>query len=507
MKLGYSALVEAYGLSCLPHYRTSEISTRVKGQQLAGEHDGQLVYRFEPKYQPDDTLIGQLEFALKYDGINLEILKALVGNTKAAPDLEKWLRDSPTSIYARKAGYLYEWLTGHELATSGTPNAAYIDLLDADAYVVSTAPLKNRRYRVNDNLLGTPSYCPMVRRTETIASYQGKNIDARIRELIEPQSEDLIERAVGFLYMKETQSTFQIEREKPSPDKVRRFVELLARAPTIPEITEQTLVEVQNAVIDPRFQEFSYRPKQTWVGDALGEHRVHIEYIPPAPGDLPDLMTGLLELIARTKRSASDAVAAAAACSFGFVYLHPFNDGNGRTHRFLIHYLLERDGFTPENTIIPVSAAMLATPKQYRSALNAFSKPLMRRLKFRYAADEIDVANNYSDYYRYFDATAQTEYLYEAIDRAVAVDLREEIEFLIAFEKARTAIDAEFDLPSKELSLLIRTCVDNVCRLSKTKREKFFPGLSDEEVSRIEEILQEAFAEHAKLRASRTSAG
>ena len=37
----------------------------------------------------------------------------------------------------------------------------------------------------------------------------------------------------------------------------------------------------------------------------------------------------------------------AAAIAFGFVFVHPFEDANGRIHRFLIHNILARSRFTP----------------------------------------------------------------------------------------------------------------------------------------------------------------
>src|SRR3990167_6615910 len=68
----------------------------------------------------------------------------------------------------------------------------------------------------------------------------------------------------------------------------------------------------------------------------------------------------------------------AAILAFGFVFLHPFEDGNGRIHRFIIHYVLSKRKFTPEGVIFPVSAVMLNNSKQYDETLELFSKPLMK---------------------------------------------------------------------------------------------------------------------------------
>ena len=39
-----------------------------------------------------------------------------------------------------------------------------------------------------------------------------------------------------------------------------------------------------------------------------------------------------------------DKVAITAILTFSFTIIHPLSDGNGRTHRLLIHYLLEKFG-------------------------------------------------------------------------------------------------------------------------------------------------------------------
>lgn len=87
------------------------------------------------------------------------------------------------------------------------------------------------------------------------------------------------------------------------------------------------------------------------------------------------MMQGLVEL--EQKTNDSPVVVRAAMIAFGFVFIHPFLDGNGRIHRFLIHDMLTRDGLAEQGLIIPVSANMLNNMKDYDAALEDFSKPLM----------------------------------------------------------------------------------------------------------------------------------
>ena len=44
--------------------------------------------------------------------------------------------------------------------------------------------------------------------------------------------------------------------------------------------------------------------------------------------------------------------------AFGFVYIHPLADGNGRVHRFLFNDILRRDGVLPESVILPISSVI-----------------------------------------------------------------------------------------------------------------------------------------------------
>ncbi len=72
-----------------------------------------------------------------------------------------------------------------------------------------------------------------------------------------------------------------------------------------------------------------------------------------------------------------DAIIAAAVLAFGFVYIHPFQDGNGRIHRYLIHHVLARRGFNPPGIHFPVSAAFLERIDEYRESLESYSRRLL----------------------------------------------------------------------------------------------------------------------------------
>ncbi|MEA3176387.1 MAG: hypothetical protein QOF42_3798, partial [Gammaproteobacteria bacterium] len=72
------------------------------------------VLTFKAEFAPESTLAGDLQFAFQYEGVNLQVLDALFARCGAAP-LEEWLTESPTSAYARRAGFLFEWLTQKSL--------------------------------------------------------------------------------------------------------------------------------------------------------------------------------------------------------------------------------------------------------------------------------------------------------------------------------------------------------------------------------------------------------
>lgn len=191
----------------------------------------------------------------------------------------------------------------------------------------------------------------------------------------------------------------------------------------------------------------------------------------------------------------------AAIVAYAFVFLHPFEDGNGRIHRFLIHNILALGGFwrpSEEVMMLPVSAAMLKNPDDYDASLEAFSRPLMPLVDYSLDEDgRMTVRNNTAVWYRHIDMTPQVEALFGFIEKTIDSELASELAFLARYDRAKTAIQAIVDMPDRQIDLFIRFCLQNHGRLSNAKRASHFTFLADDEVARMEEAVQDADGEDA----------
>ena len=49
----------------------------------------------------------------------------------------------------------------------------------------------------------------------------------------------------------------------------------------------------------------------------------------------------------------------AVVIAFGFAFIQPFEDGNGRLHRNIIHHVLAKRKFSQQGIIFPISASIL----------------------------------------------------------------------------------------------------------------------------------------------------
>jgi len=370
----------------------------------------------------------------------------------------------------------------------------YVKLLDSDQYYTTSPARKVRRQRVNDNLLGDTRFCPIIRRTDRLQAFEAADLSKRCEQVVSAYSPELLKRALSYLYTKETKSSFEIEHIKPSSKRTERFAALLQLAEREDFCARDQLIDLQNRVADPRYRDSSYRTSQNYVGETVAWQRERIHFACPKPEDLPGLMAGLIATHNRMQEGRVHAVVHAAAIAYGFVFLHPFEDGNGRIHRFLIHNILARRGFTPDGIMFPVSACMLGQPGDYDASLEAFSRPLMTLVE--YSLDKrgrMTVENDTARWYRYIDMTAQAEALFRFIEQTIDTELVGELAFLANYDETKSAIQEIVDMPDRQIDLFIRFCLQNNGRLSKGKRASYFTALSEDEIARMEKAVQSAY--------------
>ncbi len=491
--VGYTWLVEAYQLKTRPHWRQSFIKSNVQSRETLNRAD-HVQQNFRQSYAPENTILGHLEFALRYEGINLEILSRLFiqdGKTQ----LETALQKSARTPILRRLGFLYEGLTNTQLNVPDTnKKSAYIKLADNTLYVNYNKPVRSERFRIENNLIGSFQFCPIVRRTPTIQKFLEQDLAGEVNRALTRYNPRSLERAAAWLYLKETQYSFDIEREKPSGNKTERFMQALREASDPQPVTQERLCLLQNIVVDARFREGGYRNSQNYVGRELNNGLHRVDFLPPRPEDIPSLMK---DWVAWTNHLAEEdgiaAPIAAALAAFSFVFLHPFMDGNGRIHRFLVHEVLTRRGFTPRGFILPVSAVMKARLDEYIGALEAFSKPLKRLSDYYPITPDIPARGNDALLYRYFDATPQVEFLLLCLKQVIEKDLEQELQFLLKRDALYAKLNEEFDWPGTALDKFIIFVHQNQGKLSKAKRDKYFSYLEEAEILRFEELYGDVF--------------
>ena len=489
---GYTALVERFDLDVIPNWHTSHVLTRGVHRR---DSDGDTVTEHYPAtYWPGDGVGDHLEFALKYDGTNLGILAALFD--RAAPEVHAYVRAKPTGIYARRVWYLYEFLTGNRLPVEDLPpRGSYVELLDSAAYY-TTPNRRVRRQRINDNLLGDSRHCPTVRRTDALREHEAADLRGRCREVASGFPQRLVSRALGYLYEKETKSSFAIENVELDSSRTERFVRLLQDAERRDHCQHEALIDLQNRIVDPRFRDADYRESQNYVGQSLGLNREVVHFVGAKPASLASLMEGLIGAHQRMEAGNVHPVVHAAAVAYAFVFIHPFEDGNGRIHRFLIHNILARRAFTPPGMVVPVSAAMLNRPGDYDASLEAFSRNLMPLVDHSLDNDgRLTVHNETTQWYRYMDLTPQVEALFHFLAHAIDEELAPELAFLARYDESKSAIQEIVDMPDRRIDLFIRLCVQNGGRLSASKRASQFAMLAEAEVSAMEQAVQAAWQE------------
>ncbi|HSH49103.1 MAG TPA: Fic family protein, partial [Halomonas sp.] len=454
---------------------------------------------------PDGSLLSHLLFALKHEGVDLAILAAALPYLPL-DDLLQAIRASPNGVYLRRLGYLFEAFVG-ALPIEPDVRGRVAPLFDPECYVTGPA-VRCRRWRIDFNGLGSLRYCAVVRRTSEIEALLEADILAQARAFMDGLPPGMLDRAIQWAYLSETQSSFAIERESPSPDKQQRFMQLLRQAHDGKPLDEGYLVELQNGTVSNPFDKAAaFRHQQNYLHNGLAG-AIGVSYLPPPPELCAELMEALMEWVNTLPANESvesaessgtvPALVVAAVVSFGFVLLHPFMDGNGRISRFLVHHALCRAGALKRGHLLPISVAMKRHETDYLAALEDFSKPAREHWRVSWIdADHHDFQFNGSEaLYRYWDATQAVAFTLKMAQAALEEDLKKETRYLACFDSVYRAVDARFDIRGSDLARLVMICLSNQGRLSKNRRKQFRYQVPQEALDAIEKEAQRALAQH-----------
>ncbi len=448
---------------------------------------------FPVSYDPGDSDVDHLIFALKYDGVDLAVLRRLFAKIDREQLMSR-IEAQPTSKYIRRLFFLFERLTGEKLVIADLSKGSYTPALDPDEYFVA-AGRPVARYRVTDNLPGDAGFCPMVRRTAKLAAASAKDLGRRVRQITGAVDPLLLTRAISFLYTKETRSSFAIEHEEiEAGARMERFLAQLATAGERPLDSESSLTELQRAFVDPRYAEDGFRragAREVYVGETrvFGE-KVH--HVGARSASTPELMAAWARM--RPVEGPGGPVVEAACRSFAFVFIHPFGDGNGRIHRLLLHNVLALRAYLPPRLVVPISAVLLADPDGYDRALESVSRRIIPLVDYKLDADgELTIRNDTDDLYRYPELTAVCEATFEWLERAIEKDLVAELDFLRRFDEVRARMREVVEMPDRKEQNFIKICLANRGRLSARKRGQF-AELDDATIAALEQIIGDAMA-------------
>ena len=478
---GYAALINYYDLKVPLPDRLSAISTKHR------RYEADQWNIFTAKHKPDETLAGHLTFALKYEGVDLGVLNALF---KAVPPVkvESLIKNKPTGQYSRRVWFLYEWLTEKKLDIADVTAGNYFEALNSKLQY-SGASIPSKRHHVRNNLPGTRNFCPLIRRTEKLERLIASHLSEKAKDSLGDVHPDILARAAAFLLLKDSKASYAIEGERPPYNRAERWGQAIGQAGQ-QKLTGQELLRLQEIVIgDKRFTKMGWRKEGGFVGVHDRATNAPIpDHISARWQDVADLIEGLIGADNRLSDSDYDPVLAAAIIAFGFVFIHPFEDGNGRIHRYLIHHVLAEKGFAPKGIVFPVSAAILERIDEYRRTLEAYSKPRLGLIEWKPTLrSNVEVLSETIDLYRYFDATRQAEFLYDCVRETVENTLPEEVVYLARHDKMKSFIEGHFDMPDRVLENLIAFLRQGDGKFSKRAREKEFSKLTSEEFALLEE--------------------
>lgn len=486
-RAGYSWLIDALDLHCAPLAHECVIGSR----PTLSQHAGTTVEVFTRGYARDHRPIDQMLFALSYEGVNLGVLERAFQVPTVRDDLVAAISEKPTSGYLRRLWYICEQIAGHLLPLPDTAqNIPYEHLLPPEKYFTGPQEL-SRRHRVRMNLLGTPQLSALVKRESWADdSLSNAHIVERMHNQMIEFSVTEIARAAQYLLTTETRSSYEIEHERPAPDRILRFVRVLEQAGQR-SLDEEFLFEVHRIALgsgrpDPSIG--AYRHLQNWLGRG---DLIHL--IPPTPETVPEMMEAWFVMRERVMRSDAPALVKLNAIAHSFIYIHPFMDGNGRLSRFIMQDILANEGIKLQGIIMPISAGLLVNLDSYITTLDGLSRRLLSATQYhrRDLTSDPELDEKHAHLFAHLDFTDLQGEINKSASRVLDGLMRDEVHHLVRRDRFKEQLNRELDLANRDLELLIAVIYENNGHVSKRKRTGSFQHLTDDDIALAETIYAE----------------
>ena len=492
---GYTFLIEELGLSLPP--LGLELAIGNKARDEIKPYGPVRIKILAKTKKVGSNILEHIETAIQYQGIRLAYIVPIFEKLNS-DHLTEFIKQKPQSVNRRCIWFLYEWLTGIKLKIKNS-QSNYAPLLDEKFYYTMNSGVKDSRTRIINNMLGNKNFCPMIRKPKEVIECAQKDImgmaQYQLNNLHRSINPELLGRSVEYLYTKETKSSTEIERESTPEAKMRKFYRVLKTSGAI-NLSKRRLIDIQNEIVRSEKKDDDFRKEEIYVGETRPTWRdgfeENIHFVGPKWECVESMMDGLLDMHkALLLDNSLPSMMHAALVSFGFVYIHPFSDGNGRIHRYLIHDVLKCRTATEQDFIIPVSATILQRSKEYDQVLEKISKPVMALVD--YDMDEkdhsISINNNIDYMYRYPDLTPHVLFLYEMMEASISEDLIQEVLYIVKYDAVKKAIEERYDIPNKELNLLIQLALQNSGKISNRKKERFLKWIPEDELAQLESAI------------------
>ena len=248
-----------------------------------------------------------------------------------------------------------------------------------------------------------------------------------------------------WLTLRENKASFQIEGEADKKDRIKRFADVLHEYTGqggVP-LNDAALAHLQKAILGEvtAIEHFGVRQSPVFVGQTV-RYEETIHYVAPPSEDLPTMLDGLTAFLSET--AGQSAVMRSAVASFGFMYIHPLADGNGRIHRFLINDILRRDGAVPAPLMKQIGDACAFQP-----SFTSYPDGISSNFLFSGDADARHA-------WRYIDFTQHVQFLADVIDKTITQDMYGESRYLMSYLLAKAAIKDLVEMPDLQVDRVIR---------------------------------------------------